>query len=39
MQQEIYNYWLNLQAIQEMLIIEYMHYKDDSPSRIQKGEK
>lgn len=36
MQQEIYNYWLNLQAIQEMLIIEYMHYKDYSLSRIQK---
>ncbi len=36
MQQEIYNYWLNLQAIQEMLIIEYMHYKGYSPSRIQK---
>ncbi len=37
MQQEMYNYWLTLQAIQETLIIEYMHY-ENYPSNIIEQE-
>ncbi len=36
MQRELYNYWLTLQAIQETLIIEYMHYKNHPLSKIQE---